>query len=118
MPSAPDDCPLQRLLDRQPHIVLRQRRRSGLRAGQVIRLRDRYDIDERALWPAYQEAYQLALERTSTPDAPWFVVPADKKWFARLAVQQLLLEALRGLDPQWPLADFDPEVQRARLDAS
>lgn len=76
------------------------------------------DIDERALWPAYQEAYQLALERTSTPDAPWFVVPADKKWFARLAVQQLLLEALRGLDPQWPLADFDPEVQRARLDAS
>jgi PPK2 family polyphosphate:nucleotide phosphotransferase len=76
------------------------------------------DIDEREEWPAYQEAYQLALEKTSTPDAPWFVIPANKKWFARLAVQQLLLNGLRSLDPQWPAAEFDVAEQKARLAAS
>src|SRR5690606_11553026 len=75
------------------------------------------DIDERMLWPAYQEAYEIALGRTSTEAAPWFVVPADAKWYARVAVQRLLLQALRGLDPQWPVADFDVAQERARLDA-
>jgi len=76
------------------------------------------DIDERELWPAYQEAYQVALERTSTPDAPWFVVPADRKWYARLAVQHLLITTLEGLDLQWPAATFDVEAEKARLAAS
>ncbi len=53
------------------------------------------DVDERMLWPSYQEAYQTALEKCSTPEAPWFVVPADRKWYARLAVQNLVLEHLR-----------------------
>ena len=56
------------------------------------------DLDERALWPAYREAYEIALERTNTDAAPWHVIPADKKWFRNLAVAQLLLDALRGLD--------------------
>ncbi|MBG6237294.1 hypothetical protein IWX78_000237 [Mycetocola sp. CAN_C7] len=56
--------------------------------------------------------------RTSTAAAPWFVVPANKKWYARIAVQNLLLEALTAIDPQWPAADFDVEEQRARLAAS
>lgn len=73
------------------------------------------DIDERRHWPAYQEAYELAVHRTSTAAAPWHVVPADRKWFARLAVQSILLEALRGMDPQWPAADFDVAVERERL---
>lgn len=73
------------------------------------------DIDERRHWPAYQEAYELAVQRTSTAAAPWHVVPADRKWFARLAVQSILLEALRGMDPQWPAADFDVAVERERL---
>jgi len=73
------------------------------------------DIDERAHWEAYQEAYQIAIERTSTPEAPWFVVPANRKWYARWAVQGLLLDALRRLDPQWPAVDFDVEEQKARL---
>jgi hypothetical protein len=47
--------------------------------------------------------------------APWHVVPADNKWYARLAVQQLLLEAMRDLDLRWPGADFDVEEQKARL---
>ena len=76
------------------------------------------DIDEREHWPAYQEAFQTVFDRTSTDAAPWFVVPADKKWYARVAVQRLLLDALNGIDPQWPAADFDIEEQRARLAAS
>ncbi|MBL5972473.1 MAG: polyphosphate kinase 2 family protein [Candidatus Leucobacter sulfamidivorax] len=76
------------------------------------------DLDERALWPQYMEAYQTVFERTSTERAPWYVVPADRKWYARLAVQHLLLEALEEIDPQWPPADFDVEAERKRLDAS
>ncbi len=72
------------------------------------------DVDERQLWPAYMEAYQLALTRTSTPEAPWCVVPADRKGYARLAVQSLLLDALRGRDQRWPLADFDVEAEKRR----
>jgi len=73
------------------------------------------DIDERMLWPAYQTAYQTALERTSTTAAPWHVVPADRKWFARLAVRQLLLASLTGMALTWPPADFDVSAERARL---
>ncbi len=76
------------------------------------------DIDERELWPDYQNAYQLALERTSTPASPWFVVPADRKWYARMAVQRLVLDALRRLDPQWPVATFDVAAEKKRLAAS
>ena len=76
------------------------------------------DVDERALWPQYMDAYQTVFDRTSTPDAPWFVVPADREWYARLAVQALLLDALEEIDPQWPAADFDVAVEKARLAAS
>jgi PPK2 family polyphosphate:nucleotide phosphotransferase len=73
------------------------------------------DLDERALWPAYREAYEIALERTNTDVAPWHVVPSDKKWFRNLAVGHLLLQTLRGLDLQWPKADFDVAAETARL---
>ena len=73
------------------------------------------DLDERALWPAYREAYEIALERTHTDVAPWHVVPSDKKWFRNLAVGHLLLQTLRGMDLQWPAADFDVEAEKARL---
>jgi PPK2 family polyphosphate:nucleotide phosphotransferase len=76
------------------------------------------DVDERLLWEDYQAAYQVALERTSTEEAPWHVVPANAKWFARLAVQQLLIDALDDIDPQWPAADFDVEHEKERLAAS
>ncbi|MCU1437622.1 MAG: polyphosphate kinase 2 family protein [Naasia sp.] len=76
------------------------------------------DVDERLLWPAYMDAYQVALSRTSTEDAPWHVVPADRKWYARWAVQSLLLDAVRRIDPQWPAADFDVQAEKARLAAS
>lgn len=76
------------------------------------------DVDERMLWPQYMDAYQTVLERTSTDAAPWHVVPANHKWYARLAVQELLLTALEGIDPQWPAADFDVEAERKRLAAT
>src|SRR5688500_14354858 len=73
------------------------------------------DLDERARWSAYREAYEVALERTNTDVAPWHVIPSDKKWYRNLAVGQLLLETLRGLDLQWPEADFDVEAETERL---
>ena len=76
------------------------------------------DVDERELWPAYMDAYQEVLDRTSTDRAPWFVVPANHKWYARLAVQALLIEVLERIDPQWPAADFDVEAEKARLAAT
>jgi len=76
------------------------------------------DVDERMLWNDYQAAYQLAIERTDADHAPWYVVPANHKWYARLAVQSLLLGALETIDPQWPAADFDVEVEKKRLAAS
>jgi PPK2 family polyphosphate:nucleotide phosphotransferase len=76
------------------------------------------DVDERALWPAYTEAYEAALERCSTQHAPWFVVPADRKWYRNWAVAQLLVEHLRALDPQWPAADFDVATEQARVAGS
>ncbi|MGV9615530.1 polyphosphate kinase 2 family protein [Nocardia xishanensis] len=74
------------------------------------------DIDERAYWPAYQEAYQAMLDRTSTADAPWYVLPADHKWYARLAVTELLIDALEKLDLHWPPANFDIAEQLRRLE--
>lgn len=76
------------------------------------------DIDARLRWDDYQEAYQAVLERTSTDAAPWYVVPADRKWFARLAVTELLVEALEGLGLEWPRVDLDVAAELARLDAT
>ncbi len=73
------------------------------------------DLDERKLWPSYQEAYQVMLDRTSTERAPWFVLPCDKKWYARLAVTELLIEALTALNLSWPEADFDVEAERKKV---
>ncbi len=76
------------------------------------------DVAERALWPKYMEAYQTVFERTSTHHAPWFVVPADHKWYARIAVQHLLLEALEDINPRWPAAPYMIDVEKARLAAT
>ena len=73
------------------------------------------DIDERKHWPDYRAAYETALERTNTEIAPWHVIPSDRKWFRNLAVGELLLGALRGMNPQWPVADFDVDAERDRL---
>jgi PPK2 family polyphosphate:nucleotide phosphotransferase len=73
------------------------------------------DVDERQLWPAYRRAYEIAIERTNTEHAPWLVVPGDRKWYGKLAVGQVLLETLEGLDPRWPGPEFDVREQQRRL---
>lgn len=76
------------------------------------------DVDERARWTDYQQAYQVALERCSTEHAPWYVVPADAKWYRNWAITSLLVEHLEAMDLQWPAADFDVAAERARVEAS
>ena len=76
------------------------------------------DVEERALWADYQQAYELALERCTTDAAPWFVVPSGRKWYRNWAVATVLLEHLRALDLTWPVADFDVDAEKARVAAS
>lgn len=75
------------------------------------------DLDERLLWDDYQRAYEIAIRRTATEDAPWWVVPADRKWFSRLFVKGLLLGELRDMRLKWPPAEFNIDAERARLAA-
>ncbi len=73
------------------------------------------DVDSRAKWPAYMEAYADLLERCNPDHAPWFVIPADKKWYRNWAVAQLLVDALEGLDLTWPEATFDVAAEKERV---
>jgi len=76
------------------------------------------DIDTRARWDATREAYEEALGRCNTEAAPWFVVPADRKWYRNWAIMNVLVEHLDAMALPWPPADFDVEAQRRRLLAS
>jgi PPK2 family polyphosphate:nucleotide phosphotransferase len=60
------------------------------------------DLKERGFWDDYQAAYQEAIANTAAPHAPWFIVPADNKWFSRLIVVAAMIEALEELDLQIP----------------
>ncbi len=63
------------------------------------------DIGERALWPRYQAAYQDMIRHTSTKEAPWFVVPADHKWFARVVIGSVIVSTLESLNLRFPRVD-------------
>jgi PPK2 family polyphosphate:nucleotide phosphotransferase len=73
------------------------------------------DVDERAHWLNYQQAYADALERCTSDVAPWYVVPADRKWYRNWAVTRLLVEQLDEMGLQWPVSDLDLDAQRERL---
>lgn len=73
------------------------------------------DLDARARWDAYEDAYAVVLERCQQAAAPWYVIPADRKWYRNWAVAQLLWEHLVEIAPQWPAADFDLAEERRRL---
>ncbi len=80
---------------------------------------DDSDIEDRERWPEYMTAYEEVLERCSTPWAPWYVVPADRKWYRMWAVGQLVLEALREIDPKFPKrAELNLPALRERLERS
>jgi PPK2 family polyphosphate:nucleotide phosphotransferase len=77
---------------------------------------DVQDLAEREHWDDYAAAYQDALTRCNSDTAPWYVIPADRKWYRNWAVQQLLLETLRELDPQYPAReDLDIPALEKRL---
>jgi PPK2 family polyphosphate:nucleotide phosphotransferase len=73
------------------------------------------DLAERAFWDDYQHAYQEAIAATATPHAPWFVVPADNKWFTRLVVVAAMIEAMEALDLKLPEPTSE---QQAALEAA
>jgi len=70
------------------------------------------DLEERKLWPEYQKAFEEMIRNTSTAHAPWYVVPADNKWFARALVTQILMDTLHKINPEYP--DL-PEDQKRLL---
>jgi len=65
------------------------------------------DLKERALWPEYMTAYEDALNKTSTDTAPWYIVPANKKWYRNLVIASLLVDALKKLNMQYPAPEED-----------
>ncbi|MDV6303997.1 MULTISPECIES: PPK2 family polyphosphate kinase [Rhodococcus] len=73
------------------------------------------DVTERGFLAQYRAAYQRVLDRTDFDHAPWYVVPADRKWYSRLAVTEILIDTLEKLDLDWPAADFDVEHEKKRL---
>jgi len=70
------------------------------------------DLTERTFWDDYAAAYQDALSRCSTEAAPWYVVPGDRKWYRDWVVANLLVNAMRDLNPTYPAPDFDVAEQR------
>ena len=76
----------------------------------------RSDVDERMHWADYMEAFEIAINRTNSTVAPWFVVPADAKWYARAAVQRIVITELQRMNLDWPEATFNVEAERARME--
>jgi PPK2 family polyphosphate:nucleotide phosphotransferase len=67
------------------------------------------DIPERMLWDDYRKAFEIAFEKCSSPQAPWYIVPAERKWFRNLLVAKVLVETLESMDLHYPEAHFDPK---------
>ena len=67
------------------------------------------DLEERKYWDDYQQAFEDALSKTSTAVAPWYVIPADSKWYRDWAVLSVLVETMRRMDPQFPAPEEDLE---------
>ena len=70
------------------------------------------DIYERQFWDDYMKAYEKAIKETSTDQCPWYVLPADKKWFTRIAISTIILDTLKGLNLKYPVL---PEEEMAKL---
>ena len=68
------------------------------------------DIKERAYWDDYQEAYQEAIKATATRNNPWYIIPADKKWFSRAIISNILLQVMKEINPQYPVITKEQEM--------
>ncbi len=69
------------------------------------------DILERGYWEDYQEAYEKAINATATENCPWYVIPSDKKWFARTLISEIFVKALKEIDPQYPELSREAEKE-------
>jgi PPK2 family polyphosphate:nucleotide phosphotransferase len=76
------------------------------------------DVQERSFWKDYQEAYEEMIQQTATTHAPWYVVPADNKWFSRLVVASAILEALNDLNLSFPEVDKSKRKELAAVRSS
>ena len=72
------------------------------------------DIVEREYWDAYQDAYETAINATSTANCPWYVIPSDKKWYARYLVSKIVLEHFKTIDPHRPTLPEEAEQELAK----
>jgi polyphosphate kinase 2 (PPK2 family) len=75
------------------------------------------DVRERRSWDEYQRAFDTMLTQTSTQWAPWYVVPADHKWFTRLATAAVVVQALMAINPRYPVVDPDAAREMAQVRA-
>lgn len=75
------------------------------------------DLETRRYWDAYQAAYGEMVAKTSTSEAPWYVIPSDHKWYRNWAIARLLIEVLEDMNPDYPQTDLDVEALRAQLEA-
>ncbi len=66
------------------------------------------DLEDRALWDKFMGAYNDVLSQTSTAAAPWYVIPADRKWYRNIVVARIIIDTLNGLNMAYPPVDFDP----------
>lgn len=73
------------------------------------------DLHARSQWDVYSKAFEEMLEKTSKPHAPWYVIPADKKFFARVAVGDIILELFKSLDLHYPPAESPEILEKARI---
>lgn len=71
------------------------------------------DVKERVHWDEYMTAYTEAIENTSTEGAPWYIIPADKKWFTRLAVSEVMVRALQSMDLNYPVVTEEHKIELA-----
>ncbi|HYJ13518.1 MAG TPA: polyphosphate kinase 2 family protein, partial [Thermomicrobiales bacterium] len=60
------------------------------------------DLADREYWDAYQEAFEDAINRCATPESPWWVVPANRKWYRDYVIAEAIVKVLEEMDPQWP----------------
>lgn len=68
------------------------------------------DLKDRGRWGKFMEAYEDVIERTSTEHAPWYVIPADRKWYRNLCVARIMVDTLKGLKMKYPEPDYDPKT--------
>jgi PPK2 family polyphosphate:nucleotide phosphotransferase len=71
------------------------------------------DIEERGFWDDYMDAYEKAIQETATEHCPWYVIPADKKWFTRIAISNIILDTLKGLKLKYPVL---PKEEKEKLE--